>query len=40
MVTANVQGVLAEEVRAAGIEFMGKPIRAEAIVEFLNRASS
>ena len=40
MVTANVPGALAEEVRAAGIEFIGKPIRAEAIVEFLTRAQS
>lgn len=38
MVTANVQGALADEVRAAGIEFIGKPIQAQAIVEFLNRA--
>lgn len=40
MITANVQETLAEEVRAAGIEFIGKPIRAEVIVEFLTRAQS
>lgn len=39
MVTANVQGVLADEVRAAGIEFIAKPIQAQAIVDFLTRAS-
>lgn len=40
MVTANVQGALADEVRAAGIAFIGKPIRAEAIVDFLTRSLS
>lgn len=38
MVTANVQGVLADEVRAAGIAFIAKPIRPEAIADFLNQA--
>lgn len=38
MVTANVQGALAEEVRAAGIEFIGKPIKAATIVDFLTKA--
>ena len=38
MVTAHVQGVLADEVRAAGIHFIAKPIQAQAIVDFLNRA--
>ncbi|NFV80728.1 response regulator transcription factor [Magnetospirillum aberrantis] len=37
MVTANVQGALAEEVRAAGIDFIGKPIKAAAIADFLGR---
>lgn len=39
MVTANVQGVLAEEVRATGIDFIAKPIQPQAIVEFLSRAT-
>lgn len=40
MVTANVQGVLADEVRAAGIAFIAKPIQAQAIVDFLTRSLS
>ncbi|MGE5478402.1 MAG: response regulator transcription factor [Bacteroidales bacterium] len=40
MVTANVQGVLADEVRAAGIEFIGKPIQAQVIADFLTRATT
>jgi CheY-like chemotaxis protein len=40
MVTANVQGVLAEEVRAAGIEFIAKPIQAQVIADFLTRATT
>ncbi|HLO75574.1 MAG TPA: response regulator [Magnetospirillum sp.] len=40
MVTANVQEAVAEEVRNAGIEFICKPIRPDAIVEFLTRTGS
>lgn len=38
MVTANVQGAMAEEVRAAGIYFIGKPIKAAAVADFLSQA--
>ncbi|OIQ98320.1 chemotaxis protein CheY [mine drainage metagenome] len=37
MVTANVQGSLAEEVRANGIHFIPKPVTTENIVAFLTQ---
>jgi len=40
MVTANIQGMLAAEVREAGIEFIAKPINAAAIADYLTRVTS
>ena len=40
MVTANVQGTLADEVRANGIHFIPKPVTSENIVAYLQQVVS